>query len=312
MSEQPEPAEFSENRGPHILELRIHGIANTPPEIMLGVPREEIVSVAGDELGGFWTYKKAPVSDPEAGDRNTPQARTDDPDRIRTEAYSWGNMVRSGGSLGSAIISIFVQIGWLLTLPFAFCNVAYWTRRISRKTDGDREWLTGPGAGTIRLFALGLTLLLTSALATVALDLVGTQCFRANGMCAGLPEIFQILPRDAHGRPLRLALLSLGVLAAMPRRPSPPMLGGGVKPEITEMRIPTTEHGYARVRVVREVECHEPRGAAIERKRAREHPPESQGDEVLDTCRILLFEMCDRIAAGRVPLRKRLPRGAFS
>ncbi|KAB1645041.1 hypothetical protein [Gulosibacter chungangensis] len=148
MSEQPNTKEFSKERAAHILELRIHGIANTPPETMLGVPRDEIVSVAGDELGGFWTYKKPAASPtaPEAGDLNTPQPRTDEPGRIRTEAYSWGNMVRSGGSLGSAVVSIFVQIGWLLTLPFAFCNVAYWTRRITRNTDGDREWLSGPGA----------------------------------------------------------------------------------------------------------------------------------------------------------------------
>lgn len=202
---------------PHILELRIHGIANAPPEVMLGVERDEIESLGGDELGGFWTYKKAPRTT----DRTEPvglhenQGRTDDREEIRTEAYSWGNMVRSGGSIGSRVNAVMVQIGWLLTLPFALCNVAYWTRRIVRKADGDREWLAGPGAGTIRLFALGLTLLLTSALATVTLDLIGTQCFQANAICAGLPEAFHLLPMDAHGRPLRIALLSLVVLAVI-------------------------------------------------------------------------------------------------
>ncbi|MGO1544465.1 MAG: hypothetical protein ACTHXA_09010 [Gulosibacter sp.] len=209
-----------EKQTPHILELRIHGINNTPPEKMLGVEKSEIVSVASDDLGGFWTYKDPPPADEEAQPISLKPARTrtDRNPKVRTEAYSWGNMVRTTGSLGplwETVTSVVVQIGWLLTLPFSLCNAAYWTRRIVRKSDGEHEWLTGPGALTVRLFALGLTLLLTSALATVALDLVGTQCYQSGIKCAGLPEAFDGLRDQAVGRPLRLGVLSLAVIAVI-------------------------------------------------------------------------------------------------
>ncbi|MDJ1370747.1 hypothetical protein C7K25_05110 [Gulosibacter molinativorax] len=202
---------------PHILELRIHGIANTPPEVMLGVSRDEITSAGSDELGGFWRYKNkpGPPEDTDSFAAREQLHRTDLDPRIHTEAYSWGNMVRSGGTFGSAVVTVLIQIGWFLTLPFALCNVAYWTRRITRKGGSDHEWLSGAGAATVRLFALGLTLLLTSSLATILLDFIGTQCYRPDAMCANLPGIFQLLPRDAEGRPLRLAALSVIIVLAI-------------------------------------------------------------------------------------------------
>ncbi|QTV80176.1 hypothetical protein [Microbacterium sp. NIBRBAC000506063] len=183
---------------PHVLELRIHGIANAPPEKVLGVTRDEIVSAGHDDLGGFWRYKNPPSPPSE----DTPLVRTDDDPRIRTEAYSWGNMARSGATAGAVVVAILVQIGWLLTLPFGLCNAAYWTRRITRtQAAAGREWLGGAGSSTIRLFALGLTLLLTSALASVALDFIGTQCYREQRCARGCPRSSRCFRRRRRAGP---------------------------------------------------------------------------------------------------------------
>jgi hypothetical protein len=180
-----------------VLELRIHGVKNTPAAEMLEVPAAELRQTQGDQLGGFWV----PTSDPPGA-----------PPGVRREAYSWGQLARVGGGTLPLIGQFLVHIGWLLILPFGLCNVAYWTQRI-RPQSVRHGWVVDRSAALIRMFALALTLLYTTALASVSLDLIGVQCFPPQGVCSQLPTAFDFLASLPRGP--RLALLSLFPLGVM-------------------------------------------------------------------------------------------------
>ncbi len=174
-----------------VLELRIHGIKNTPPSEMLDVALSDVVADHADDLGGFWTA-----------------ASSDAPPEVRREAYSWGALARSGGGALAFVGQLFVHIGWFLVLPFGLANLAYWTRSIPEQKDPG-DWHGGPGSAYLRWFALGLTLLYVVAVATATLDVIGVQCYRAVGVCSQLPMVFDSiagLPRAGR----------LGILALMP------------------------------------------------------------------------------------------------
>ncbi|UAJ79389.1 hypothetical protein IT072_19735 [Leifsonia sp. ZF2019] len=184
-----------------ILELRIHGIKNTPPAEMLGVPPGEVRPDQADENGGFFVPTVDPVD---------PTDPAYPPSRIRREGYSWGLMARYGGGALVVVGQFFVQLAWLLILPFGLCNTAYWTRRIPRQIVAG-EWRAGRGAASLRVFALCLTLLYVCALASVALDLIGSQCLAGTASCPSMPgwlNDFFALP-DFDRRGIRLAMLSL-------------------------------------------------------------------------------------------------------
>ncbi|WP_314148004.1 hypothetical protein [uncultured Leifsonia sp.] len=192
---------------PEVLELRIHGIDNTPAEEMLGVPPGQARLDEGDDVGGFYVPTVDPL-DPD--DPATP------PTRIRREGYRWGGLARYGGGAKGVIALFFVQLAWLLILPFGLCNTAYWMRRIPDQPDVG-EWRAGRGAAPIRVFALGLTLLYVCALASVAFDLVGSQCLVDGTRCTGLPsgvhDALVTLGLDYRG--FRLAVLSLVPVAGV-------------------------------------------------------------------------------------------------
>lgn len=195
------PREPRVPRAPQVLELRIHGIKNTTPAEILSVTAERVERADGDDLGAFWIEKASPAEP------------VSPPHRTRHEAYSWGEMARSGGGPLALIGTLFVHLGWLLILPFGLCNVAYWTRRIPTRQRPGR-WDGGRGAPVLRLFALGLTLIYVTALASVSLDLIGVQCFRLDGtVCSQLPSTFDALQNLARGP--RLALLTLIPLGIM-------------------------------------------------------------------------------------------------
>lgn len=178
-----------------VLELRIHGIKNTPPAEMLEREVGDIARDRSDDLGGFWR-ERAPGA----------------PEGVRREAYSWGALARSDGGALAGAGQLIVHIGWFLLLPFGLVNVAYWTRRIPDQHD-PRAWNGGYGSGYVRAFGLGLTLLYVMALATVSIELVGVQCYRASGLCAGLPEQFAALA--GLPRATRLALFAVVPLAGV-------------------------------------------------------------------------------------------------
>ncbi|MGN6404184.1 hypothetical protein [Sinomonas sp.] len=193
-----------------VLELRVHGVRNTPPQEMLGTTTDNLQMVhegavtLGDNLAGFYA-PKSPL----------PGQKT------RLEAYSWGNLDRfsKGNSFFGKVGRVVYNLGWFLIAPFGFANAAYWAR--SFRPDPSREGgiRTGSGGGVVRLFGLLLTLLLVSAVSTVAFDLVAVQCFQPTGqpnswkVCSALPSQFDGLRELTRGQ--RLAALSLAPILAV-------------------------------------------------------------------------------------------------
>ena len=136
-----------------VLEIRVHGVSNTPPELMLREhdrPACPARLFAGDEQTGFYRRE---------GD--------DDGAELVTEAYSWGALTS-----GNQARKDLRRAGWALLLPFAFANVALWARPgIGRDPLADRV-----GAYLARLLAVTLTMSLVLAAAGVGMDQVGWQC----------------------------------------------------------------------------------------------------------------------------------------
>lgn len=203
---------------PHrILELRVHGIKNTPPAEVLGVPQSELRQTQGDENGGFWWAPRSPEPDPDDPPGTLDPAVP--PEDVRREAYSWGLLARFGAGPLLFIGQFFVQLAWPLLLPFGLANTAYWTRRIPDQHPGG-EWRGGVGAGSLRIFALGLTLLYVCALGSISLDL-GAQCLgpaaaAGAGPCPALPHAvtdFFTGPLAWRGR--QLAVLSVVPIAGV-------------------------------------------------------------------------------------------------
>ncbi|MBA3339454.1 MAG: hypothetical protein H0T54_06885 [Geodermatophilaceae bacterium] len=210
-----------------ILELRIHGVNNTSPASMLDLPEDNIERVLGDELSGFWRMKQAPLVAATVDARGwwsrllarfggghrgaSPLEREtlgrDDrgsaPSEVTREAYSWGGLARNTPDVGgtSALGSIgraAARVGWVMLLPFGLANVAYWTRRLGVKR----------GAGTIRIFSVGLTLLAVFTACGIAMDLVAAQCYKGGqDLCRRLPDVTDVLA--ARELSVRIAISSL-------------------------------------------------------------------------------------------------------
>ena len=194
---------------PAVLELRIHGINNTPPHGMLGVAKDEVSRARGDDLGGFWLPK--------------PDGIVEDPVRVRREAYSWGGLARTtpGRAGDNAVVralNVLGRVGWALLLPFGLANVAYWSRRLP-----DRDGARGNGAASARLFGLGLTVLFVITICEVAIDLIAVQCYAGgSNVCALLPDQVDVLTGTGVATRILylsavpvLALLGLAALSAV-------------------------------------------------------------------------------------------------
>jgi hypothetical protein len=157
--------------GRRVLELRIHGVANTPPEGTLGV--ERVRRVDGDERTGFYR----PVDEPA-------------PEPVVTEAYSWGSLTSASRSLNQDGTTVGVRKDlqralWMLLLPFTFANLAFWTRLRTAGPGGAGRWgegeeppldLGGAAAWFQRVLCLGVTATFALAAAGAGVDLVGWQC----------------------------------------------------------------------------------------------------------------------------------------
>ncbi len=160
-----------------VLELRIHGIANSPPAEILCTTEEEVERKDGDDQGSFWRIKPK-----ERG----PNATTPVDDETVIEAYSWGNQARSGGSALALVGRAIVHVSWLFVLPFGLCNLAYWARRDIKGADEEPKWWAGgDGAVMVRIFALLQTLFYTVGFLTVFVHLMALQCFRSVTTTAG-------------------------------------------------------------------------------------------------------------------------------
>ncbi|MGR2753406.1 hypothetical protein [Agromyces arachidis] len=184
---------------PEILEIRVHGVRNTPPAEMLETTPERIIRDRGDDLGSFWLGHPTP-----------PPSRG----VTRTEAFSWGAQARTGGGALAAIGRAVVHAGWFLLLPYALVNLAYWTRRIDQQPSAHaHQWAGGTGAATVRVFGLLLTLVAAAAFSSVAVDLIAVQCFRDGQVCASLPDALDGL-RDLE-RDQRATLFGILPIATM-------------------------------------------------------------------------------------------------
>lgn len=192
--------------GPQVLELRVHGIKNTAPHVLLDCDVDAIEPVGdSDSLSGFWK-EKAPATN----------AST------RVEAYSWGKAARTSpaSSFLKGVGRVVGQALWFLVVPFALANAAYWARKLPDGGASERPLAAGTGAGTVRLFALLLSLVFTTTFCTVAFGLLAVECFPVTkeqptptAMCKQLPEAFDFLTGWSRGQ--RLAMFTLLPIAAI-------------------------------------------------------------------------------------------------
>ncbi|MGD9957972.1 hypothetical protein [Nocardioides sp.] len=170
-----------------IVELRIHGVHGTSPGAMLGLGDSEVGQVAGDQLTGIYRardgvhlpYRR--LEEPGTGHASCPHPGPPEKLPISVEAYSWGALT-SGvqGLLGWVKRAL-----WLLLLPFALVNLAYWARLNVGTAEGKARW----GARAVRTSGLLLTVFLILGACVVSIDMVGWQCYRYGVVrCGRLPD----------------------------------------------------------------------------------------------------------------------------
>ena len=161
------------------LELRVHGVNNTPPTSLLYVVQEEY----GDSLAGVY------------GKRSTTGL---------VRALSWGGLARLSPIPRIPLAGWVQSVGsaaWIFVVPFGLANVAYWSRHLTmpgKQFSGARVT-----AALSRIFSLGLTLLLASSICSVSLDMAEG---RVHGKEPPLPSWLRWLGDRQPG--YRLALLS--------------------------------------------------------------------------------------------------------
>ena len=197
----------------NVLELRVHGVSNTPPQDMLEIKPGSIVE-RGDSLGGFWSLT------PDAMAAQAPSDRGWVPDDITREAYSWGGMARTtppGVGLGfvASAVALGARLGWIGLMPFGLANAAFWSRLPAPTKPGAEPDRFPAGRRTMRLFALVLTLLFTMTLYEILVDLVAVQCLAAADTCRGLPTTLDVARSWQEGPRAAAAvvLVLLGVAA---------------------------------------------------------------------------------------------------
>jgi hypothetical protein len=153
-----------------VIELRVHGILGTTPEVL--VDAVAAVDVAGDGAGRIVRpadrlRRPAPGAVLKADGR--PLART-------LEGYVWGGL--TSGGWAKAI--------WALLFPFSLANVSSWM--LPPVPSGNR---LAAGLGVccralLRLAAVLLTVLLVGQLSAVSLDLLAAQCLTPGTGCLGV------------------------------------------------------------------------------------------------------------------------------
>lgn len=142
-------------------ELRVHGVANSDPRLLLGHPSVE--RVAGDDRAGFYRRKwdSAVVS-------------ADGPAH-RMEAYSWRGLT----------VGDWARVLWLLLFPLMMLNIAFHMAPVSPigETAAWRR-VRACGESAQRILALTMTVTLVLALAIAAMDILGWQCGQTGTICS--------------------------------------------------------------------------------------------------------------------------------
>ena len=173
-----------EPTGAGVTELRVHGVSGTPPEAMLGLPRELITQVAGDRAAGFYRPKVADGA----------STRT-------VEVYSWGGL--TSGPASRAL--------WLLFLPFILINLSHWMLPPANPRSRVAALAGSMSVRVLRLIGLSLTLTLMLAAVLALTDVAVWQCGGLDYCGAHLgPASFLVdLPR---GRQLALGALPVALM----------------------------------------------------------------------------------------------------
>ncbi|GIH79928.1 hypothetical protein [Planobispora longispora] len=188
MSIEEPPADSAPTRE-HVTELRIHGVAGASPGSVLFPGCPDQVAFLGDRsrdpVGIYVPVDRAPAP-------------------WRREAYVWGGL--TSGSRSRAF--------WLLMLPFALANIAFYMT--PRWVADGRERLAPlrllVDAGQ-RLFALSLTGTLITALVGTSMDIVGWQAARIPHAVSLLEWLAVTGTGDAARRLALASLLPALVLA---------------------------------------------------------------------------------------------------
>ncbi|MEH0935636.1 hypothetical protein [Micromonospora psammae] len=220
-----------------VLELRVHGVSNTPPDQLLGLRPEpggngpQPRLVAGDAVTGFY---RSTAADPD--------------DASTVEAYSWGQLTS-----GARTVRDVERALWTLLLPFTLANVALYARPGIPPDPDQERWGSRSGitAWLIRLFCLSLTCTLVVTATGIGVDLVAWQCVDRDCL-RHLPGPWEFLAHAwwregsralAVGLLLPLAMLAvLGVVAwrtyqyeaELPAEPHPGPGDGEPEPERRE------------------------------------------------------------------------------
>ncbi|KUM32508.1 hypothetical protein [Arthrobacter sp. EPSL27] len=199
----------------HFLEIRVHGVRGTRPWESLGVPQgvqqpcEPAPPGVGkdtvDNKTGFYCSGRAR---PGASEATTVDPDLDGGRKLHVEAYFWG-MLTSGAWGFESLLRSF----WLLLAPFAFVNVAMWSRP-GLSSAGRRQYVT---AVLIRWSGLLLTCLLLGTICSIAVDLVAWQCFRhGTSWCASISVLTPVFGSSrAVERIVIAAILPLAGLAVL-------------------------------------------------------------------------------------------------
>jgi hypothetical protein len=219
----------------NVVELRVPGVSGTPPEELLGCPKEMLQQLSGDKVAGV--YRCRPCSD-------TPDAGATSP---QTEGYYWGGL--TSGAATRAL--------WLLFLPFVLINLAHWM--LPPSTTGRRA--PAVAVTLLRLLGLAFTLTLMVASVEIVMDILGWQCASV-ARCATHLGPAKFLLNMPRGRQLMFTALPVAVtplaLMVLGRSNSPapiPPLSGGAhadeqrysappQPAVTIDQVPLAEPSF--------------------------------------------------------------------
>jgi len=149
---EPAPSQASAPPTEHWVELRIHGVSGTPPEVML--ESAHVKQIAGDSWGRFFRPEDGVGREVQTSPPGIPEGRV-------LEGYHWGRYTS-----GSALKGL-----WLILVPFGLVNAAaFMCPRPNSKLQRGLHFLIqslirGVGVGVSATFALAAGLISVDLLA---------------------------------------------------------------------------------------------------------------------------------------------------